>query len=200
MPWMTYTEVVLIEELLKNLKPKKCLEWGAGYGTLLFPSFINKKASWISIEHNIDWAEKIKKLNKNSNVAIYCVLPNHFPWTDEYEDGNFSDLRDYVEFPAKLAPFDFILVDGRARKDCLEKAYDIIGKEGLVILHDAQREHYREPLKLYKHQIFLQDYAGRAVWIGSKELSINKMFDFDKYIKLDRIFNRINNSCLKALV
>jgi len=196
MPWMTYREVAIIEEVLKKLKPKKCLEWGTGYSTLVLSSFVRKSKSWISIEHDIAWAAKIKNINRKSNVAIYCIPPNNFPWTDEYGDGNFYDLKDYVEFPSRFMPFDFILIDGRARKDCLIKAYDMLSKEGIVILHDAQREYYHQPLKLYKYQLFLQEHMGRMIWIGSKGIDINKMINLNKYIKLERIFNKITKSSL----
>lgn len=191
-PWMTYREAAIIEEVLRKLKPKKCLEWGAGYSTLVLSSFIRRSASWIAIEHDTAWAEKIKSINRRSKVAVYSVPPNHFPWTDEHGDGNFSDLKDYIEFPARFAPFDFILLDGRARRECLAKAHAIISKEGLVILHDAQREYYHPLFKLYKYQLLLRDYAGRIIWMGSKEIDVNKMLDFNKFcVNLDKAFNKL---------
>jgi len=184
-PLMRYREIEIVEEILKNLQPKKCLELGAGYSTLSFPEFLGESAKWISIEHERHWFKKIKDMNRRSNVEIFHIPPNRFPWTDEHKDGDYSDLKDYVEFPSKFGEFDFILVDGRARNDCLIKAYELIKSDGVVVLHDANREYYHEPFKLYKHQILLKDYRKDpgGLWIGSKGREIMDVLDVDKHLK-----------------
>lgn len=184
-PWMTYEEILVVKDALETFRPQKCLEWGTGYGTLYFPHCAGKGAQWFSVEHDSQWAVKIKGMNKNPNILITHVPPNHFPWSDEYHDGAGSDLQDYIEFPGQLGPFDFVLVDGRARKDCLRKAYEMITEKGLVILHDAERRHYHQPFELYPYQ-FLFDHArtGIRLWIGSRGLDLNKKIDFTKYENL----------------
>lgn len=109
-----------------------------------------------------------------SHVKVFHIPPNHFPWTDEFGDGSYSDLVNHVEFPGKFGNFDFLLIDGRARKHCLIKAYEFIDNEGVVILHDANREYYREALEPYEYQVLLGDDRKSAggVWIGSKGMNI----------------------------
>ena len=173
-PWMKYREIEIIEEILKNLQPQKVLEWGAGYSTLYFPKILTENAMWISVEHDKEWAAKIKNANRNRRVEIFQVQPNHFPWTDEFGDGAYSDLTNYVEFPSKFGKFDFILIDGRARKNCVVKAHELAKDEGVVVLHDATREYYHEPFKLYKYQVLFADYRqdGSGLWVGSKGINI----------------------------
>src|SRR3990172_8320657 len=157
-PWMRYREIEIIKEILKKLKPKACLEWGAGYSTLYFPQFLANSARWFSVEHDKTWTEKIKALNANNNVAITCVEPNHFPWTDELNDGSYSDLTDYIEYPLQHAPYDFVLIDGRARNFCVKKAYELVSADGLVLLHDDNRPHYRQETGIYPQQFLLKCY------------------------------------------
>jgi hypothetical protein len=95
-PYMKHKEIAIIEDILKNLQPTKCLEWGCGYSTLFFPRFLRKNSEWVSIEHDKKWYIKIKSLNRNPNVKIFYIPPNNFPWTDEYGDGSYTDLRDYI--------------------------------------------------------------------------------------------------------
>jgi hypothetical protein len=133
-PWMLDREIQIIEEVLRKLKPKKCLEWGSGYSTLFFPKRVRGITKWISIDHDKDWFTKIYEQNDSSNIELYHVPPNNFPWTDENNDGSVSDLRDYIDFPERFGKFDFILVDGRARKQCLIKAREIINDKGIVVL------------------------------------------------------------------
>jgi hypothetical protein len=102
------------------------LEWGAGFSSLYFPKYLENGSKWFSIEHDLTWFNKIKILNQNPKCVIFHVKANHFPWTDEYNDGAFSDLRDYLSFPMKFGKFDFILIDGRARSYCLIAALELI--------------------------------------------------------------------------
>ena len=39
-PFMKNRETILIEELLKNMQPKNCLEWGSGFSTFNFSRLI----------------------------------------------------------------------------------------------------------------------------------------------------------------
>lgn len=199
-PWMSYKEIAIVEEILEKLQPIRCLEWGSGYSTLYFPRFLNQSAKWFSIEHDEDWAKKVRNMNQNLSVKIFFIKPNYYPWTDKYGDGAYSDLKEYVEFPSKFGEFDFILVDGKARKDCLIKANELVNNKGLVILHDANREYYYEPFELYKYQVLLQDIRkladdslerGGGIWIGSKEDVIKRVFDIDKHRKLWAIYNKL---------
>jgi predicted O-methyltransferase YrrM len=51
-PWMKFMEIEVIEELLTRSRPQKCLEWGAGYGTIYFPEFLSGGATWLAVEHD----------------------------------------------------------------------------------------------------------------------------------------------------
>ena len=75
-PWMRYREIEILKEILKKLRPKKCLEWGAGYSTLYFPKLLPEGTEWISIEHAKVWAEKVKHLEPGG-ITESCG------WTDD---------------------------------------------------------------------------------------------------------------------
>ena len=202
-PWMKYKEIGIIQEILKNLQPEKCLEWGAGYSTLYFPRFLNKNARWVCLEHDKDWIRKIeKKTKQNPNVEVFYIPPDHFPWTDEYKDGAYSDLSSYVEFPNSLEDFDFILIDGRARKECLIKAYQLLRGRGIVVLHDANRKYYHGPFELYEYRALFEDhrkfdarceYEG-GLWVGSKDTDLGFVLDVDKHKKVWRIYEKIGTA------
>jgi hypothetical protein len=178
---MSYREARILEEILLNLKPHNCLEWGAGHSSLYFPKFLSATARWQSVEHNNDWALKVQALNRDPRLSIYYVPSNKQPWNDQYGDGGYSDFKDYIEFPSRLGKFDFILIDGRARRHCLAKAFDLIANSGVVALHDANRSYYREPLGLFKYAVLL-DAGEHAVWLGSKGLRIELAIDLTKHL------------------
>ncbi len=194
-PWMRFREIGILKEVLKHLKPRMCLEWGAGNSTVYFPEFLNEDARWISIEHEKDWASKIRSMNLNSNVEIFHVAPDNFPWSDEHEDGAYSDLLNYITFPEQFGKFDFILVDGRARSACLIKAHELIKKEGVVILHDANREYYHEPFGSYEYQIMFKDWRvdDGGLWLGSRGIDIARVLSVDTHKGVWQIYNKFGS-------
>jgi len=184
-PLMAMKDIMIITEILKKKKPKKCLEWGAGYGTLYFPQYLDEDAKWIAIEHDREWFGKVKQLIYcNHKISMYYVPPNHSLWTDDYGNGTFSDFKDYVRFPKRFnEKFDFILIDGRARKSCLEYAFGLLEIDGIVVLHDANRKYYHEPFELYDYQALFKDSRrdSGGIWIGSKTLGLHNILDINKH-------------------
>ena len=176
-------KIVIIEEILKFLKPKKCLEWGTGYSTFYFSNYLEKDAEWIGIEHDESWYNTIQSLmGDNGAISIYHIPPNHDSWSDTDDDGDFSDFRDYINFPETLKKkFDLILIDGRARKPCLNLTTKLLKKDGIVILHDANREQYG-PFKLYRNQVLFQDTRRKAggVYIGTNG-KLHNVLDVKKH-------------------
>ena len=52
-------------------------------------------------------------------------------------------LDEYVDYPTLLGlKFDFVIVDGRKRRRCIEVSKKIVSEDGVIILHDAQRPYY----------------------------------------------------------
>ena len=191
-PWAKYREIEIVEEVLAKARPEKCLEWGCGYGTLYFSERLSKTATWLSVEHEKEWAAKVQGMNRNPNVAIHHVPADHFPWSDPDRDGAYSDLKEYVDFPSRYGPFDFILVDGRARKDCLVKAHQLIREEGVVLLHDANRVRYHASFHLFKHQALFTDGRGRSggIWIGSRGAELTHFLDLRKHRGIYQLYYR----------
>jgi len=191
-PWMKHKEIDTISEVLLNLDPRVSLEWGAGYSTVTFPKLLSPGYEWLSIEHNKEWAEKMNLLNSDSDVTIEFIPSNtNGTYQDKYRDGSYEDFKDYIEFPDSV--YDFILIDGRARSECLKRSHEIISSNGFVILHDANRRHYHEYFYLFKFQKLFLDYHEnqRGIWIGSKNLPIESVLNIPKFEKLWRIHNRI---------
>jgi len=155
-PEMWLNEIRYIEktfvELAKKNKSLNILEWGSGNGTIYFSKFLKQKGisfKWIAIEHFIPWYEKVTSMLKENDLSddVECYLKSP---TDE-PDKNIQetlDLDDYLNFPSTLGiKFDFILVDGRKRKECLGTASKSITPDGVVLLHDAEREWFHAGFK-----------------------------------------------------
>jgi len=192
LPWMKYREIEIIRELLTALKPARCLEWGAGYSTLLFPAQLEKGAQWLSVEHDEEWARRIQTQNQRPNVRVILAAPNRPDWAATSRDGTYEDFRNYIEYPTPFAPFDFILVDGRARNACLSKAQELLTARGVVVLHDANRTSYHEAFPRFAHQLFFGDGRRQGgVWVGSTGIGLTDLLDLDTHDRVWRIHRGI---------
>lgn len=157
-PEMWLSEIRYIEkmfiELSQGNKFLNILEWGSGNSTIYFSKFLKQKRinfKWVAIEHYVPWYEKVIIMLKENNLAndVECFLksPTYEANKDVQETLN---LDEYMNFSSTLGvKFNFILVDGRKRKECLEKASTILSPKGAVMLHDAEREWYHDGFKYY---------------------------------------------------
>ncbi len=199
-PWMRYREIDVISELLVKLKPKSCLEWGAGYSTLFFPELLPTGAHWLAIEHDAEWAATIATYKPDAKAKIKHIAPNQFPWSDALQDGAYEDLRDYIEYAAHYAPFDFILVDGRGRNAYIRKARELLRPDGVVVLHDANRLAYHAETGTYPIQLFLRGYRKNAggLWLGSLARTLQTVLDVTLHKKVWQLSRSLGKQKIKC--
>ncbi len=186
-PWMRKREIEVIESVIERLQPQNCLEWGVGHGTAQFTRLLPASAQWLSIEHDQGWAEKIAARITDPRVRVqWQSIPAEEP-------DNAGAPPDYVDYPGQFGKYDLILVDGRFRSQCLDRAFDWIDDRGIVILHDANRSYYHAPLARFPKQVMLGDWRKTegGVWIGSKKRDLNDVLDLDRQIELWRTVKRI---------
>ena len=175
-PWMRQKEFDIFKEVIANHQPLRCLEWGAGFSTLYFPTLLPASVQWQAIEHNAAWAARLKSINQSDNIKIHEVAPDNKNWQG---DGSYEDFKHYLEYPRQLAPFDLIIVDGRARKHCLEMATSLLSERGVVILHDANRSQYHPAFSDYQYGHLFKDYhrGNGGVWVGSQNVPLTSVLD-----------------------
>ena len=194
-PWMKYREIGIIEDLLKAMRPMRVLEWGAGYGTLHFARLLPPGSQWIALEHDRAWAERIRshRKEKDGRVRIHDAPPESEDWRSRDADGTYSDFRTYVDLPEKFGPYDFILVDGRARESCLEKAHGLLAPGGVAVLHDANRSFRRAPGGLFPSEAEFRDYRrwSGGLWIGSKDRPLSTLLDLGRHGRIWRMYNSL---------
>ena len=138
----------LLRKYLEETKAKLVLEYGPGYSTQIIASY-DFVESLVSIEH--DLAYYTKALNDTDGIKKVSVI--HFP-----------KKEDYITFPLKLGlKYDLIFVDGLCdwRVDCMLTAGRFLSANGVLILHDSEREKYaagRKPFEL------IEESQGTAVF------------------------------------
>lgn len=144
-PFMDQNEIKAIKICLNSFKmPISALEWGSGKSTLFFSSLLPKGSSWLALEHDQCWFQEVKtniEMHPASCASIEHIQPDR-PF-DGLTDGDFATFHSYVMAPVRTGnTFDFILVDGRARVECMAVGWSLLNEHGVMVLHDAQREEY----------------------------------------------------------
>jgi len=142
-----------IFESIKDCLGKKSVvfEWGFGYSTIYLSNIVGKI---ISIEHNKEWYNKIKEEIKNlniKNIELNLLLPDtnmgerYLEYLSNNGDKtllgmNFYNYVSYIDTFDIL--FDIIIIDGRCRNKCLDKAIRMIKSGGFLVFDDYERERY----------------------------------------------------------
>lgn len=138
-PMMSDNEITIVHGLLHQKLNAVCLEWGSGNSTIYFPKENNIK-HWISVEHNPEYIDYVIKNTNRKLVTVFPIAANPVY---------------YETLQAYKGQFDFILIDGIYRKECLEVALQIARKDTTVILHDAERREYAEWINQYPYDILI---------------------------------------------
>lgn len=135
-PQMADKEIEIIDNLIEKTQPKTCLEWGSGGSTNYFPRKHACITRWVSIEHDPDWYKRIKELVSDT-VSLKLL---------DKDDYYSKIYREYHE-----TEFDFILVDGIYRRECMIAAHKFLASAGFMLLHDSGRGEYTPSYGIYPH-------------------------------------------------
>lgn len=141
---------VALYKILETFNPKNVFEYGPGTSTSIMAIYPSVEVI-DSVEHNQAWFNKWRWEMPENVKLIY--QPN---------------MELYPETPGRLEKYDLIFVDGREREKCLYVAKARLKEGGIVILHDAERPNYREPMSFYKYK-FMQDDGHTAILTDNSE-------------------------------
>lgn len=174
LPWMTFDVI----DFLKTHSDinMRVFEYGSGSSTLFWSSRVKEV---ISIEHDKNWCENVKRLlaEKNrTNVELLFIEPQTtktielFSISDPYkyrtddEQWKSFSFENYVRIIEKQPDnhFDYIVVDGRARPSCIAASINKVKVGGHLIVDNSERNYYfKETQKLLpQNQWKRTDFTG----------------------------------------
>lgn len=127
------------EFFLKYLnKTQKVLEYGSGESTNQIAERVH---SLISIEHQSHWYKKIYE-TKKENITLILAEPDA-PYIEGGDCGSYDQFKSYINASLQNAPYDIILIDGRARVECAKICHKIATKNTKIFIHDFERQEYQ---------------------------------------------------------
>lgn len=130
-----------LTQTLDLLKPRSVVEFGPGHSTRIFLK--HSDAEIWSFETNLKWFDKYKDAFDSARFHLVYKEPD---WSLE-------------EIYNDLQTADLVFVDAGDRPRALKMAYDLIGENGVVYLHDAHREDYEEGILVYPYRYFPERHS-----------------------------------------
>lgn len=150
--WDSHKETLL--DAIQAIQPKYCFEFGPGVSTDIIqnsPSVIHLT----SVEHDPVWYERRRKAF-NDNVTLHLE----------------TNIDDYATYRGEHQPYDLVFVDGTNRQRCIREARNLVSPDGIIVIHDADREEYKEAIGEYKFVYFTDD--GNTVVVTDNKNVLDK--------------------------
>jgi hypothetical protein len=179
--WMDPIEHSQVLAALHTLAPSRCLEWGSGGSTQSLLQKCDFVQQWVSVEHDRAWYEQVRDNITDPRLSLHHVAPDSYLPPGKHSEAEVNAwnaraehepelMASYVGKPRALggAPFDFVLVDGRARRFCIREGFGLLRPGGLLILHDAQRTEYHDALSTVGKPYFLTPWKQGQVCLLRK--------------------------------
>lgn len=152
-PWWTYRAIDVVEAYLSGLTARgqrtRVFEYGSGASTL----WLAKRADEVhSVEHHAGFGEHLSttlSVYPNIDFRIVPPVPSASPSIGSQKEGNAGlDFSDYVGAIDELdGEFSLIVIDGRAREACLERAAKRLEPGGIIVFDNSRRRRYREAIE-----------------------------------------------------
>ena len=150
LPWWTFHAIDEVEGFLRKNPDSKVFEWGSGASTLWLSKLAAKV---VSVEYDRQWHEKLAQavtgFPEYSNVELrlspaFPIQGGTEPVVSRKKGFEGLDFSKYVdELENSQGLYDLIVIDGRARRDCLALAQARIRPGGIIVYDNVERERER---------------------------------------------------------
>jgi hypothetical protein len=178
--WVTFGAFDFLQSTVRP--DMRVLEFGAGGSTVFF---LDRGAKLVTVEHEPKWAENVAEAlseRQGNGWELHVVEPvpiasgakedpgESDPCTSSrsgWEGLSFERYASTVDrYPD--SSFDLVLVDGRARPACFERALPKVRPGGFIVLDDAERPEYRPATALATNDCWRRrDFRGPGPYTDS---------------------------------
>ena len=151
--------------------PKKIVEWGPGFSTLLFVKYCNAE---ISCYEHFEYYYKQQKAWFENRYKEQCdgrVVKHHLASV-----GKEQAPITYVNAPLNdfdLGTVDVCFIDGLFRSECILIAKHLLKEDGIALMHDVFVNHYDKDDGNFPYS-FLKMEGDRIGAFSKSEETINK--------------------------
>lgn len=164
--WWTFAAQSLVDAFLRDKPGASVFEYGAGASSVWLA---RRGARLVSVDHDAAWITRLRpKLALYPKLELRHVQPTRSArprMRSGHADWQQFDFYDYVnEIDTVDGQFDLIVIDGRCRCECLQKAQLRLKPGGMIVFDNASRKRYRAALHAVATQaVAMQTIATRGL-------------------------------------
>jgi hypothetical protein len=151
--WWSYASISEVERFLAGRPAARVFEFGAGASTAWLA---RRAASVRSVEHDAEFIEVARRISAPfDNVRLTLVAPQEprTPGRPEVASARkgwrgleFAEYATSIERAG--GDFDLIVIDGRARVECLRRSLPHLHEDGMILFDDVGRRRYAAALSM----------------------------------------------------
>lgn len=152
-PWWTFESADRVEEWLRDRPGARVFEWGSGASTLWLAA---RAGTVYSVEHHAGWAEVLApRLPDNVDLRVVGAVASSSPVVGSQKPGHAGlDFAAYVaasdDVPGR---FDVVVIDGRAREACLDRAVERLAPGGVIVFDNVDRQRYVDAIETLEDRL-----------------------------------------------
>lgn len=165
LPWWTFEASDRVEAFLADRPGARVFEWGSGAST----AWLSRRAQSVtSVEHDAGWAEVVRPvLPDHAEIRVVEPVPAAGrPDEQLSEKAGFEGL-DFVDYVAAVddaeGRFDLVVVDGRARAACFDRAVSRLKPDGILVFDNVDRARYRDAIAASPVPVEVEWTRGRTL-------------------------------------
>ncbi len=160
-PWWTFAASTQVGEFLAQRPHVRVFEWGSGSSTVWLAK---RSESVTSIESDAGWAQRVSA-SVPDHVAIMAPPIPRATLSTRVRSKRWGyrslDFTSYVSAIDTIpGDFDLIVIDGRARVACFERALPRLAHGGLIVFDNTNRRRYRRVLRRHRQDIAMTMFRG----------------------------------------
>ena len=161
LPWWTFAASAEVHDFLAQRPHARVFEWGAGSSTVWLAK---RSESVTSVESDAGWAQRVSA-SVPGHVAIMAPPIPRATRSTRVRSKRWGyrslDFTSYVSaIDTVPGDFDLIVIDGRARVACFERALPRLAHGGLIVFDNTNRRRYRRVLRRHRQDIAVTMFRG----------------------------------------
>jgi hypothetical protein len=151
--WWSYASISEVERFLASRPAARVFEFGAGASTAWLA---RRAASVQSVEHDAEFIDVARRITAPfDNVRLTLVAPQEpeTPGRPEVASARKGwQGLEFAEYATSIeragGQFDLIVIDGRARVECLRRSLPHLNEDGMILFDDVGRRRYASALSM----------------------------------------------------
>ena len=161
LPWWTFSASAEVRDFLAQRPHARVFEWGAGSSTVWLAK---RSESVTSVESDAGWAQRVSASVPGHVAILAPPIPRATRSTRVrskrwgYQSLDFSAYAHAID--AIPGDFDLIVIDGRARESCFDRALPRLAAGGTIVFDNTNRRRYRRALKNHRDRIAVRTSTG----------------------------------------